>query len=97
MQMNNYRLLGSKDIIKFVISDMKDFIKAVKIQELLKIIWLSAFNNKMIKVIKNQLFVHMNSPQPLSASQRGAKKHLSPFFCLQEKGAGGMSTWKTEE
>jgi hypothetical protein len=46
----------------------------------------------MIKVIKNQLFVHMNSPQPLSASQRGAKKHLSPFFCLQEKGAGGMST-----
>jgi len=34
----------------------------------------------------------MNSPQPLSAPQRGAKKDLPPFFCLQEKGAGGMST-----
>jgi hypothetical protein len=44
----------------------------------------------------------MNSPLPiaigpLSASQRGAKKILSPFFCLQEKGAGGMSTCKVEK
>jgi hypothetical protein len=43
------------------------------------------------------LFSHMNSPQPLSALQRGAKKLLSPFFCLQEKGDGGMSTCKVEE
>ena len=35
----------------------------------------------------------MNSPLPLSAPQRGAKKDISPFFCLQEKGAGGMSTF----
>ena len=43
----------------------------------------------------------MNSPQPLSAPQRGTKKDLPPFFCLQENpacgidevnGAGGMST-----
>ena len=43
----------------------------------------------------------MNSPQPLSAPQRGAKKDISPLFCLQENpacgidevnGAGGMST-----
>jgi hypothetical protein len=39
----------------------------------------------------------MNSPQPLSALQRGAKKLHTPFFCLQEKVAGGMSTYKTEE
>jgi hypothetical protein len=32
---------------------------------------------------------HMNSPQPLSASQRGAKKLLPPFICMQEKGDGG--------
>ena len=46
-------------------------------------------------VLENQLFPHfglMNSPQPLSASQRGAKKPHSPFFCLQEKGAGGLSS-----
>jgi len=51
----------------------------------------------MIKEIKNQLLVHINSPQPFSASQRGAKKASPPFFCLQEKGAGGMSACKTEE
>ena len=48
----------------------------------------------------------MNSPQPLSASQRGAKKPHTPFFCLQENpacgidevnGDGGMSTCKIEE
>jgi hypothetical protein len=39
----------------------------------------------------------MNSPQPLSALQRGAKKLFTPFFCLQEKGDGGMSTCKLEE
>ena len=46
-------------------------------------------------VLENQLFPHfglMNSPQPLSASQRGAKKLRSPFFCQQEKGAGGLSS-----
>ena len=39
-----------------------------------------------------QLFSLMYSPQPpamagqaLSASQRGANKLLTPFFCLQEK------------
>jgi len=53
-----------------------------------------------------QLFCLMNSPQPLSASQSGAKKILSPFFCLQENpacgidevnGAGEMSTCNTEK
>jgi hypothetical protein len=39
----------------------------------------------------------MYSPQPLSALQRGAKSLLTPFFCLQEKGAGGMSTCKVEK
>jgi hypothetical protein len=46
-------------------------------------------------LLENQISTHfslMNSPQPLSASQRGAKKLHSPFFCLQEKGAGGLST-----
>jgi len=47
-----------------------------------------------------------NSPQPLSASQRGAKRLLAPFFCLQENpacgidevnGGGGMSTCIMEE
>jgi hypothetical protein len=41
-------------------------------------------------VLENQLFPHfdlMNSPQPLSALQRGAKKLHSLFFCPQEKGA----------
>jgi len=45
-------------------------------------------------VLENKLFPHfglMNSPQPLSASQRGVKKPLSPFFCPQEKGVGGLS------
>ena len=44
-------------------------------------------------VLENQLFPHfglMNSPQPLSASQRGAKKLYSPFFCPQEKGVRGV-------
>jgi len=49
---------------------------------------------------------HINSPQPLSASQRGAKKLFAPFFCLQENpacgidevnGDGGMSTCIIEE
>jgi hypothetical protein len=35
----------------------------------------------------------MNSPQPLSALQRGAIELLTPFFCPQEKGDGGMSSW----
>jgi hypothetical protein len=43
----------------------------------------------------------MNSPQPLSAFQRGAKKDISPFFYLQENpayridevnSAGGINT-----
>jgi hypothetical protein len=45
--------------------------------------------------LENQLFHHfglMNSPQPLSASQRGAKNLHAPFFCPQEKGAGGLSS-----
>jgi hypothetical protein len=54
--------------------------------------------------LDNQLFPHfglMDSPQPLSALQRGAKKLHSPFFCLQENpacgidevnGAGGLSS-----
>jgi hypothetical protein len=29
--------------------------------------------------------------------QRGAIELLTPFFCLQEKGDGGMSTCKVEE
>jgi hypothetical protein len=57
-------------------------------------------------MFKYLLFIHMYSPQPLSASQRGAKKLLTPFFCQQENpacgidevnGAGGMSTCKVEE
>jgi len=32
-----------------------------------------------------------------SALQRGAKSPLTPFFCSQEKGAGGMSTCKVEK
>jgi len=54
---------------------------------------------------------HMNSPLPiaigtLSASQRGAKKLIAPFFCLQENpacgidevnGDGGMSICIIEE
>jgi hypothetical protein len=32
----------------------------------------------------------MNSPQPLSAPQRGAKKDFFPFFCLQENPACGI-------
>jgi len=46
-------------------------------------------------VLGNQLFPNfnlMNSPQPLSALQRGAKKLHSPFFCTQEKGVGGLSS-----
>jgi hypothetical protein len=51
-------------------------------------------------LLENQLFPHfglMNSPLPiaigtLSASQRGAIKLHSPFFCLQEKGVGGLSS-----
>ena len=46
-------------------------------------------------VLENQLSPHfglMNSPQPLSASQRWAKKLHSPFFCPQEKGARGLSS-----
>ena len=39
----------------------------------------------------------MNSPQPLSALQRGARSLFTPFFCLQEKGDRGMSTWRIEE
>jgi hypothetical protein len=54
-------------------------------------------------VFENQLVPHfsfMNSPQPLSASQRGAKILHYPFFCQQENpacgideinGAGGLS------
>jgi hypothetical protein len=38
----------------------------------------------------------MNSPQPLSASQRGAK-NSTPFFYLQKQGAGGMSSCLAEE
>jgi len=38
----------------------------------------------------------MNSPQPLSAPQRGAKMLLTPFFALAEKGEGGMSTCKVK-
>jgi len=37
---------------------------------------------------------HMNSPQPLSASQRGAKWLLAPFFCLQENPACGIDEVK---
>jgi hypothetical protein len=43
--------------------------------------------------LDNQLFHHfgfMNSPQPLSALQRGAKKLHSPFFCRQENPACGI-------
>jgi hypothetical protein len=55
-------------------------------------------------VLENQLVPHfsfMNSPQPLSALQRGAKIFHSPFFCRQENracgidevnGAGGLSS-----
>jgi hypothetical protein len=38
----------------------------------------------------------MDSPQPLSALQRGAKKLITPFFCMQEKGDRGMSTFEKE-
>jgi hypothetical protein len=50
------------------------------------------------------LFSHTNSPQPPAKAgqalydfQRGAKKLLTPFFCLQEKGDRGISTCKLEE
>jgi hypothetical protein len=42
----------------------------------------------MTKVIENWKLVFMNSPQPLSASQRGAKKVLSLLFLAREGGRG---------
>jgi hypothetical protein len=61
------------------------------------------YRERIIKdfmLLENQLFLHfglMNSPLPiaigpLSASQRGTIDLHSPFFCLQEKRAGGLSS-----
>jgi len=38
---------------------------------------------------KCQLFNNMNSPQPLSALQRGAKRRTPPSFACKRRGAGG--------
>jgi hypothetical protein len=40
--------------------------------------------NKIFEVIENKLFDLMNSPQPLSASQRGAKKILPLLLLARE-------------
>jgi hypothetical protein len=39
-------------------------------------------------VIKYQSYNIMNSPQPLSAPQRGAKKDISPSFACKRRGMG---------
>jgi len=36
-------------------------------------------------------------PNPSLLSKEGLKAFFTPFFCLQEKGAGGMSTGKAEK
>ena len=37
---------------------------------------------------KYQLFNNINSPQPLSASQRGAKRRTPPSFACKRRGLG---------
>jgi len=41
-------------------------------------------------VVNYQIYNSTNSPQPLSASQRGAKSLTTPFLCLQENPARGI-------